>query len=139
MIYQSTKLIERAFIEHNVPCRAIDQGNLSAVLVGYNGKVAKNVMVHFISHADTNDVAVRIPVLATAPEEKFLDILELINTLNLRFRYIKLALSPKYDVILSCDVPLRTSNVGDVCLELFARLMQIVDELYPEIMKLIWS
>lgn len=138
-MYQSTKLIERAFIEHNIPCRAIEQANLSAVLVVFNGKTAKNVMVHFISHADSNDVAVRIPVLATAPEEKFLDVLELINTLNLRFRYIKLALSPKYDIILSCDIPQRTSNLGDVCLELFARIMQIVDELYPELMKLIWS
>ena len=139
MIYQPTKLIEQVFVENNLHCQVSERGEMSVVLAGFNGKNARNIMVHFISRSDAHDVAVRVLGITTVAAERRGAMLEVLNGFNKRFRFVKFVLDDSGAVNLDTDVPVRTTNVGEVCMELFVRIMQILDEIYPELMKAAWA
>ena len=65
-------------------------------------------------------------------------VLRKINELNLRYRWYCLALEDE-DIVLSTDAIVTPNNVGDICLELVLRGLNISEEIYPEIMRAIWG
>lgn len=139
MIYPASLAIRDFFQAKNINCTIIEPNNLSAVVVGFTGRNVKNILVHFISVNEHNDVSVRIPVLTNVPLDKRSAALNYLNEANIRFRYIKLSLMPGGEVTLTCDVPDSVTNVGEVCFELFIRITRIVEEVYPQLMKTIWA
>lgn len=139
MIYQASEAIRDVFQSKNISCKIVEPGNMSVVIAGFTGKNVKNILVHFISVNERNDVNVRIPSLTNVPLDKHTAVLTCLNDINSRFRFVKLALMTNGDVCLTCDVPINVTNVGEVCAELFIRISSIVDEMYPQLMKTIWA
>lgn len=139
MIYQPTKLIEQVFIENNIHCQVAERGQYSVVQAGFNGKNIRGMTVHFISVNDANDVAVRILGIATVHEERRAAVMEMLNDLNIKYRFVKFVLAKDGGLSMECDVPVKVPNVGEVCMELLLRVIQIADEVYPEIMRAVWA
>ena len=84
-------------------------------------------------------MACRIFSFLKVPEAKRGAVLEAVNTLQRKYRYVTFTLDDDNEIHIGHDLPVRTVNVGDVCVEMFIRMAKIADEAYPIFMKAIWS
>lgn len=139
MVYNASKEISRVFDDNSINHRINETANTSAVEAGFTGDNAPNFIVRFISTDDDNDVAVRILSFVRVPDSKHTAVLEAINSLQRRFRYVNFTIDDDGEVNIGYDFPLRTENVGSVAVEMFIRMVKIADEAYPVFMKAIWN
>lgn len=139
MIYKATKLIQAELEESNIKCTIEETPSSSYVRVGYNCDNVSSIVVRFISSDDDNDVAARIWTLAKATPAKRAAVLEAINELNAKYRYVFFYLDDDNEVNVGYDFPLRTTNVGAIAREILNRMVNIADEAYPILMKALWS
>ena len=84
-------------------------------------------------------MAIRILSFVRVPEDKRTAVLEAINSLQRRFRYVNYAIDDDGDLHIGYDLPLHTENVGEAAMEMFIRMVKIADDSYPVLMKAIWS
>lgn len=61
------------------------------------------------------------------------------NLLNSKVRWAKFYLDDDFDVIVDCDAIVESDTVGEECTSLIMRIVNIVDEAYPTIMKALWA
>lgn len=59
--------------------------------------------------------------------------------LNQKFRWVKYCLSDKGGLSAEDDAVVDESSVGEECMQLVQRMVGIVDESYPVIMKTLWG
>jgi len=84
--------------------------------------------VHFLSNG-----------FCIVPENKFGAVLMACNEANATYRWAKFYVSDKMSVCVEDDAILDFSNVGAECAEIAFRLSDIIDEVYPSLMKAIYS
>lgn len=77
--------------------------------------------------------------IGSFPAEKFGKALILCNTMNGRYRWCKFAINEDRTVIVRADAILDKETCGIECEEVTGRLSNIVDDAYPEFMKVRWS
>jgi hypothetical protein len=95
--------------------------------------------IRFISRDDDNDVAVRIFSLVTIDKEKQDKVLPVINNLNNKYRYVKFILDNDGDVNVEYDYLVKCPDPAVSAKELIIRIVKIVDEAYPELMRAMWA
>ena len=139
MIYQATAAICEAFDQAGIRYSVNEAEEMSSVEASFKGKTVASARVCFISKDESNDVAVRLMCLLRAPAEKRAQVLEQINSVNRKYRFLKFVLSDNGNVHGEYDFPAELNEVGAVAVELLARTMQIVDEAYPDLMHAAWS
>lgn len=139
MVYKATKEIADAFDTLDIKYSIREMTSSSAVKVSWDGEVAKDQTMYFISSDDDGDVHAENMSMAHVPATKKDQVLSCLNGLNRRFRYVKFSLDDDSDVRVEYDFPLRNKNIGPIAQEIFLRFMNIIDEAYPEVMKAIWS
>lgn len=61
-----------------------------------------------------------------------------VNELNQKYRWYKVVIEED-NIILSTDAIVTPNNVGEICLELTIRGINICNEIYPELMRAIWG
>ena len=67
-------------------------------------------------------------------------LLKAINAVNRRFRFAKFVLdTDDNSVQAELDAVFRSHDVGEICLELMARCVDICDKAYPDLMKALWA
>lgn len=118
---------------HRAVCRKWH--NFVAVIVHCNGP---GVDVLFVSVDDSNAVMVRLfGIISNVEEDKIGEMLQVINECNGQYRYAKFFLDSESDINIEYDFPARTddSHIGPMACEIFVRIMRIVDECYPKLMK----
>jgi len=138
MIYAATQEIDAAFKAKGLKCRIVETQSTSAVEAGFNGDNT-SASVKFISTDNDNDVAVRLFSFVKVPDNKRTAVLETLNSLQRQYRYVGFALDNDNEVVISYDFPIRTTNAGEVAVEMFMRVWDIADKAYPELMKAIWA
>ncbi len=138
-MFKATREISRAFDAKGIKYRVIDKEKVSYVEASVRGKVAPSVDIDFFSSDDDNDVSVRVVAILRAPDNRLGQILVAINECNNRFRFVKFVLDKDRDVNLEFDMPLRTTNPGDVAVEMLIRIMKIIDDAYPVLMKAVFG
>ena len=144
MIHQVTQDISNYFTMRDIK-HVINEGdnNMSYVEAGFNGKVVKGVIMRFFSSGDSYDVAVRVGNFggATVPQERREDVLDVLNGLNCRFRFVKFCIVPSGTISVEYDLGQATppDAVGEMCREVFIRFIQILDEAYPSVMTALWG
>ena len=112
----------------------------NAVRVGYNTENAKSVTVFVIFDEDgKNLVAFRSWDIAKFKDDKWVDGLTVCNTLNRKYRWVKFCLSDEGSLSAEDDALLDETSCGEECLQLVQRMVNIVDEAYPTVMKAIWG
>ena len=139
MIYNATREIEQAFHAADLNYTVKETENVSFLQAGLASKQGIPAPIRFLSADDDNDVAIRVCPVARVPENKKPQMLELINDFHNRFRYIRFYLDSYNDLTASYDLPVKAESIGESAVEIFARFSQILDTVYPEIMRTIWS
>ena len=61
------------------------------------------------------------------------------NELNAEYRWVKFYLDGDKDIVASIDAVIDMNTCGEVCLNLVRRVVNIVDEAYPQIAKARWA
>ncbi len=143
MIYQATQDISNYFTMKAIPHRIEEAAGHSRVEVTFNGKVVKGAVIMFISANDQSDVSVRVPNFGsvTVPDDRHFEVLEELNRLNGKYRHIKFCLQPDNSIIAMYEIPASfpMESIGEGARELFVRMVQMLDEAYPAVMKVVWG
>lgn len=77
--------------------------------------------------------------IGTVPEKKLPGALVLCNKLNMQYRWVKFYINDEREVVGSGDAIVEISTVGSECNEMVERMVGIMDDAFPEFMKLKWS
>ena len=117
--------------------RDLDDGG-SLVVCGVSGKNNARYDVLFIFDKDGRSVSLRIFGLVSFPEEKTAPMMEAINELNGKYRWLKFY-STGEKVNVQCDAIINEDTSGKIGVELLLRTMSIVDEAYPAFMRVLWA
>lgn len=140
-MYKATKLIAQAMDDAGLKYRADENEKNSYIIAGFGVDNGPDVRVQFISTDNDNDVAIRLfGLVGIKDEAKKVAVCTVLNQLNAKYRYLKFVLDKDGDVNVEYDLALRTSDekVGPICCEVFIRMMKIIDEAYPMIMRAMW-
>ncbi|MBR6951111.1 MAG: YbjN domain-containing protein [Oscillospiraceae bacterium] len=73
------------------------------------------------------------------PENKLGAMLIACNEANKQYRWFKFYVTDKQEIMAEDDAILDMANVGEECVELVARMVNVVDEAYPSFMKAIYA
>lgn len=137
-LFKATREIADAFASEELKFEANRLDEMSMVETGFSGENTTGKIL-FVSTDDNNDVEVRSPkVVAQIPEDKKTAVLECLNNLNSKYRYIKYVLDGK-SIHAEYDVAVSAENIGEIAVEIFVRFAKIIDDSYPELMKAIWG
>lgn len=130
-------------------CRHLDANNVNysvdlehVVSIGFSGgeNLASCDMKVIFDKDGGNTVAFKSWSIGKFKDEaKYAKAIILCNALNARFRWAKFYLDDDRDVNVECDALVDRNTVGDVCFEITLRLMRIMDDAYPEFMKIRWA
>ena len=139
-VFRATKEVAAALDQKEIKYNILTLKESSAVQVKYSGDNFSTLEILFISSDDDSDVKVRVfGFVSGVPKDKRGAVLETINAMNDKFRYVKFTLDSDDDLNISYDVPVSEKEVGSIACEMVARFVNIADEAYPEFMKAIWS
>lgn len=139
-VHPAIAAIKKAFDEADIHS-AVSQWNERWELVaGISGKHS-SYQIKYICHGNGNAVAIRVFGLAHFPKGREQAAYRLLNGLQSEYRYLKFTLDEDNDVRLEYDLPQDTDleSVGAIGREMLLRIMRMIDEFYPEIMKAIWA
>ncbi len=138
----ATKLIVRTFEEKGVDFEVECILDSEQVIVTLPIKCGPDVIERFVSVDDDNDISVVVSgLLNNTPKEKHNRLLEAVNLLNNKYRFVKFTLDGDGDIRVEYDFPSETptSGVGMMAFEMLFRTKRILDEGYSIIMKAMYS
>lgn len=130
--------IRDAFGKANIKYRVNHFGDQWEVVVPVSGKQSQ-FDIKFLCKDSGGAVAVRVFSLAHIEDSKLAQVYPLLNKFQGTYRFLRFTLDKDNDLKLEYDMTISTPNVGEASVELVIRTMNIVDDLYPELMKCIWS
>ena len=139
MIYKATREIESAIKAKDLRCSVSETDTTSRVFAKFDGKVAKNLEISFISSDNDNDFSVRCFSIANVPEDKMLAAMKAVNDANRNFRFVKFTLDNDRDINAEYDFPSEGENIGPAAVELLMNFVKIIDKCYPKFMTAIWT
>lgn len=99
----------------------------------------QHVVFHVIFDEDGTGAHVVSSPIVRVPADRFGSVLEVCNDAHKRFRWATFYVDDDSDLMLQCDAPLRENSVGDECIEVVMRLADILDDMYPDFMKVVWA
>lgn len=114
-------------------------GNSSFAWLQFSIKNGGSYRIRFISRDDDNDVAVRIFGLVSIDSAQQAKILPVLNQLNAKYRYVKFVMDKDGDINLEYDYLVRCPDPAASAEEIIVRIVKIVDEAYPELMRAMWA
>lgn len=113
--------------------------NTTCAWLQFSVKNGGTYRIRFINTDDDNDTAVRIFGLLNISDDVRPQVMKAVNALNRRFRYAKFVCDDDGDVNIEYDFPVSGSNPAASAREIVIRLVRIVDEAYPELMRAVYS
>ena len=141
-MYHSIQLLTEAFDAHGLKYQVYEQDRSQDIRVPFGINNGPFVDVRYISLNQGNDIAVRVMNLANrVPQETRLKVLEAINLLNNKYRFVKFNMDPENNVHVEYDFPTctRDDSLGEMGFEIFVRTMQILNAGYILIAKALYS
>ena len=125
-------------IKHSDPEAAA--GGRETVTVIYSGENIPSIRMIFFFSKDCEDVAIRVFDIVKLPENRVDGFFKVVNEANRRFRFAKFVLDTNDNTVQAeMDAAFRTHDVGEICLELMSRCVDICDKAYPDFMKALWA
>ncbi len=111
----------------------------SNVWLQFGIKNGGSYRIKFISRDDDNDVAVRVFGIVSVEEAQQAKVLPVINDLNQKYRFFKFILDDDGDVNVEYDYMVNCPDPSASARELIIRIVRIIDEAYPELMRALWA
>lgn len=115
------------------------EGKSDWVCVRFSGNNAPSVEVQLFFHEDEEDVALRSFSIVRVPQAKTAGMLTLLNSLMEEYRWLRLYLDEDNEVTATIDAVISADTAGPVSFELLMRMVGIVDDIYPRLMKELWA
>lgn len=141
--YPAIKLLTEAFDAYGIKYFITENVQGQEVHVLFGIKNGPLVDVRYISLNRTGgDITVRINNLVNAvPHEKRIKVLETINILNNKYRFLRFYMDPDNNVHVQYDFLANTANncLGEMAFEIFVRTMQILNAGYMMIAKELYA
>jgi hypothetical protein len=109
------------------------------VKITFGGKNAESVSTTFFFDSNGTSINVKSFSIAKIPSNKLMDMYVSLNELNAQYRWVKFYVDSDNEVTVSGDVIVDPSNSGTECYEIMIRYISIIDDVYPNIMKVIWG
>lgn len=110
-----------------------------AIRIGYSGKNASDIQLLYFFDDNANSVNVKVFDIAKIAADKLMNVYVLLNELNCEYRWVKFYVDSDNQVTVSGDAITDEANAGEELFEILVRYIQIIDEVYPRIMKAIWA
>ena len=118
----------------------VTQSGMEKVTVIYTGDSIPSIRMIFFFSKDCEDVAIRVFDIVKLPENRVEGFFKVVNEANRRFRFFKFVLDTNDNTVQAeMDAAFRTHDVGEICLELMSRCVDICDKAYPDFMKALWA
>ncbi|MBE6779027.1 MAG: YbjN domain-containing protein [Ruminococcaceae bacterium] len=112
----------------------VDKDGDSVIDFPYNGKVTKC----FFAGEDGAYFSL-YQVYERIPEDKYADLLFLCNELNCRYKWATFYVDGDRDLVIHDDALLTVDTAADEAFELLVRIIKIVDDVKPAVMKAIYA
>ena len=118
----------------------VTDSGMEKVTVISTGDSIPSIRMIFFFNKDCEDVAIREFDIVKLPETTLDGFFKEVTEANRRFRFFKFVLDTNDITVLSeMDAAFRTHDVGESCLELMSRCVDICDKAYPDFMKALWA
>lgn len=78
-------------------------------------------------------------ICSVKDESKKAAAIAICNDLNNQFRWVKFVVDKDNDIVTQCDAHVDMATVGEECHTLVLRMVNIVDEAYPRLMRFLWG
>ena len=99
----------------------------------------QHLSVRMIFDDDGNSAHLLTAPIANVPAERIPHMLEVLNDLHNRFRWVRFYIDGDNDLLADSDIIIDDVTAGDTCVELVLRTASIVDDAYADIMKALWG
>lgn len=139
MYQMTTKIYEALKQNGNLKVFTEEASESSAVWLQFGIKNGGSYRIRFISTDNDNDVAVRVYSLVSVEESKRANVLTAINKLNRKYRFVKFNMDDDGDVNVEYDYLVNDPDPSASAMELIIRLVKIIDDTYPELMRAMWA
>lgn len=140
-MFNAIRLLDEAFGTHGLKYQIHETDEYQEVQAFIGIKNGPSVAARFISQNHGNDLMVRIMGLVNdAPAEKRFRIMEACNQLNNQYRFLKFEMTPDNNVNVEYDFPVCTGDacLGEMALEIFVRMIQILNQGYSQLAKVLY-
>ena len=109
------------------------------VLMGFNLDNTDSIDIIIDFDDDGDSVHFVALGIARVPENKIANVLLALNQTNMNYRWVKWFVNDNRNIMADCDAVIEDQTVNDECLEIVLRLVNIVDAVYPDLMKAIYA
>lgn len=109
------------------------------VTLKFAGANCNSMVIRFFFDADGRSAAVRCFSICRFTEEQAELAINEANKLNNEYRWVRFSIDSDNELAASYDVILTPQNAGEVCYEILARMVNIIDKAYPRFMKIRWN
>lgn len=118
----------------------MDGDDEEIIRINFNADNVESVRISLFFDKEDKNVAVRSFNICKVEESKKPKIYEVCSKLNDDFRWVKFSIDEKDNTVTaSVDAVIRMDVAGEICHELVFRMVNIVDDAYPQIMKALWA
>lgn len=139
MSNMSAKMVASYFQSEDLKFE-IDGDDDEIIRINFNADNVESVRISLFFDKEDKNVAVRSFNICKVEESKKPRIYQALSKLNEDFRWVKFSVDESDNTVTaSIDAVIRMDVAGEICYELVFRMVNIVDDAYPEIMKALWA
>ena len=112
-----------------------------AIITGFKMDNKEHQRIVIVFYPEENEsCSIKGYDVVKVPKEKAGDILIVLNHLNNEYRWVKFSLDENdLTVTAADDCVIKPETCGEEVLRCCLQMVHVVDEVYPELMKTIWS
>lgn len=114
-------------------------GQSDVVTLRFAGANCNSMVVRFFFDNDEKSVAIRCFSICHFTDEQVTEGIAEANRLNNEYRWARFSVDDNNDVVVAADAVITPETAGSVCYELLARVVNIIDRVYPRLMKIRWK
>lgn len=117
-----------------------DGDEQEVIRISFNADNLESIRISLFFDKEDKNVAVRCFNLAKVEEARKSKVYEACSKLNDDYRWAKFCIDEQDNTVTAAvDAVIRMDVAGEICHELVMRMVNIVDEAYPVLMKAMWA
>lgn len=117
-----------------------DDADERKVYLRYSGKNISTITVYVFFNEDCSGANVYSWSIGNMKtDDKYAKAMMLCNEMNRKWRWVKFSIDEEKDILVEGDVEFDISNAGKACHSLVERVVDRVDDTYPDFMRLLYS
>lgn len=136
MASMAAKMFEAYLKTQEVTPRVIDENTLT---IGWEIE-GTSIQVFFFFDEDDTHINIRGYDFIKVPSDKYDVMYKALNEVNAKYNFVNFVLNEeKGEVYVKDDAVIQLDTCADECMELMMRMVKIVEDAYPILMKAMWA